>query len=92
MVDAGASDWKNVIGTGPFQLTEFVNGNSNTYTKNPVYWGTEKIDGAELQAAVRRQDDLPHHQGRGDACITRAAHRPSIDILEAIALAATWTS
>ena len=69
VVDAGATNWKNVNGTGPFMLTDFVAGNSNTYTKNPNYWDKEKIGGAGLQAAVRRQADLPHHQGRGDpAC------------------------
>ncbi len=74
VVDAGANNWKNVNGTGPFMLTDFVAGNSNTYTKNPDYWDKEKIGGAGIQAAVRRQADLSHHQGRGDpAC--RAAHR-----------------
>lgn len=33
MVDAGATNWKNAVGTGPFQLTDYIAGNSNTYTK-----------------------------------------------------------
>ena len=37
------------IGTGPFQLTDFVSGNSNTYTKNPIYWGKEKIGGQDYK-------------------------------------------
>ena len=49
MVDAGATNWKNAVGTGPFQLTDFVSGNSNTYTKNPIYWGTEKIGGQDYK-------------------------------------------
>ena len=49
MVDAGADNWKNVNGTGPFMLTEFVQGNSNTYTKNPIYWDKEKINGGEYK-------------------------------------------
>ena len=32
-------DWKNVVGTGPFILTDYVEGVSKTFTKNPDYWG-----------------------------------------------------
>ena len=55
-------------------LTDFVQGNSNTYTKNPNYWDKEKIAGAAYKLPVRRQDRLSHHQGRGDLH-HRAAHR-----------------
>ena len=33
------SDWKNVVGTGPFILTDYVEGASITRTNNPDYWG-----------------------------------------------------
>ena len=59
---------------GPFLLADFVQGNSNTYVKNPNYWDKEKIGGAEYKLPLRRQDRLPHHQGRGDLP-HRAAHR-----------------
>ena len=55
-------------------LTDFVQGNSNTYTKNPIYWDKDKINGGEYKLPVRRQARLPHHQGRGDLH-HRAAHR-----------------
>ncbi len=32
-------DWRNLVGTGPFMLTDVVEGSSKTYTKNPDYWG-----------------------------------------------------
>jgi len=32
------NNWQNVAGTGPFMLTDFVAGNSFTYSKNPNYW------------------------------------------------------
>jgi peptide/nickel transport system substrate-binding protein len=41
------ADWKDVCGTGPFMLTDYVKGSSQTYTKNPNYWGTTVIDGQE---------------------------------------------
>ena len=34
--------WRNVIGNGPYKLTEVLNGNSLTYTKNPDYWGIDE--------------------------------------------------
>ncbi len=34
-------DWRNVTGTGPYQLTDVVQGSSWTYTKNGDYWGTD---------------------------------------------------
>ena len=32
------NDWKNVVGNGPFLLTDYVAGSSLTYTSNPNYW------------------------------------------------------
>jgi len=32
-------DWRNVTGTGPFQLSDVVEGSSWTYTKIDDYWG-----------------------------------------------------
>ena len=31
-------DWRNLVGTGPFMLTDYVEGSSFTYNKNPDYW------------------------------------------------------
>ena len=35
-------DWRNVLGTGSYELTEVVDGSSLTYTKNPDYWGYDE--------------------------------------------------
>ena len=35
-------DWRNVVGTGPFMLTEFVEESSFTNTRNPDYWGYDE--------------------------------------------------
>ena len=37
-----AHDWKNLVGTGPFMLTDAVDGSSYTFTKNPDYWGYDE--------------------------------------------------
>ncbi len=36
------TDWKNVVGTGPVMLTDYVEGVSKTWTKNPDYWGYDE--------------------------------------------------
>ena len=36
------SDWRNLVGTGPYELTEWVEGSSITYNKNPDYWGFDE--------------------------------------------------
>ena len=36
------SDWRNMVGTGPFMLTELVEGVSATWEKNPDYWGYDE--------------------------------------------------
>ena len=35
-------DWRNLVGTGPYELTEVVEGSSITHTKNPDYWGFDE--------------------------------------------------
>jgi peptide/nickel transport system substrate-binding protein len=40
--DGDAKDWKNLVGTGPFELADVVPGSSETYVKNPNYWGYDE--------------------------------------------------
>ena len=35
-------DWRNLVGTGPYEATEWVGASSETYTKNPDYWGFDE--------------------------------------------------
>ena len=35
-------DWRNLVGTGPYMLTEWVEGSSVTFEKNPDYWGYDE--------------------------------------------------
>ena len=35
-------DWRNLVGTGPFMLTAWVEESSLTYVKNPDYWGFDE--------------------------------------------------
>jgi len=35
-------DWKTIVGSGPFELTDWVEDSSRTFTKNPNYWGFDE--------------------------------------------------
>jgi peptide/nickel transport system substrate-binding protein len=86
VVDAGAANWKNVNGTGPFRLTEFVQGNSNTYQKNPLYWDKEKIGGQEYKLPF--VDRITYRTIRDEAAQISALRTAKLDLLEYI----RWSS
>ena len=57
------NDWRNLVGTGPFMLTDYVEGSSVTCIKNPDYWGFDEkypenrlpyVD--ELTALIMREE------------------------------------
>lgn len=37
-INSALNDWQNQVGTGPFILTDFVDGTSQTLVRNPDYW------------------------------------------------------
>ncbi|MDD5288721.1 MAG: ABC transporter substrate-binding protein [Dehalococcoidales bacterium] len=49
MITAGAADWHNAVGTGPFIVSDYIRGSMRTYKKNPDYWGTTTINGKKYQ-------------------------------------------
>ena len=67
---------------GPFMLTDFVPGNSNTYTKNPIYWDKEKIGGAEYKLPF--VDKVVYRTIKDEATRITALRTGKLDILEAI--------
>ncbi len=36
------TDWRNLVGTGPMMLTDWTEGSSVTWDKNPDYWGFDE--------------------------------------------------
>ncbi|MBX3499865.1 MAG: ABC transporter substrate-binding protein [Alphaproteobacteria bacterium] len=82
VVDAGATNWKNVVGTGPFQLGDFVQGNSNTYTRNPNYWDKETIGGKQYQLPYL--DKVVYRTIKDEATWISALRTGKLDMLEAI--------
>jgi len=49
VVAAGASDWNNLVGTGPFMFKECIAGSYISFTRNPHYWDTTTINGVEYE-------------------------------------------
>ena len=42
------NDWRRVIGTGPFMLTDYVEGSVMTFERNPNYWRKHPIFGDQM--------------------------------------------
>lgn len=59
VVTAGAQNWKNQTGTGPFILTDYVQDSEATYTRNPNYWGSATINGKPYQLPFIQKLELP---------------------------------
>ena len=78
----GAANWKNINGTGPFRLTDYVQGNQNVYEKNPNYWGTETINEKEFKLPYA--DKIVYRIIRDEATRTTALRTGKIDLLEAV--------
>lgn len=36
-------DWKNIVGTGPWIMNDYVSDSSLTFIKNPDYWGVDEM-------------------------------------------------
>jgi peptide/nickel transport system substrate-binding protein len=79
---AGATNWKNINGTGPFSLSDFVQGSSNTYNKNPGYWDKEKIGGQEYKLPF--VDQVVYRTIKDEATQHAALRTGKLDILETV--------
>ncbi|MFO1080342.1 MAG: ABC transporter substrate-binding protein [Reyranellaceae bacterium] len=82
VADAGAANWKNINGTGPFMLSDFVQGSQNVYSKNPIYWDKEKIGGAEYKLPF--VDKVVYRTIKDEATFLTALRTGKLDMLEAI--------
>ena len=82
VADAGATNWKNVNGTGPYMLTDFVQGSSNTYTKNPDYWDKETVGGTEYKLPFI--DKITYRTIKDEATFLTALRTGKLDLLESI--------
>ena len=82
LVKAGAGNWKNAVGTGPFQLVEYVQGHSQAYARNPIYWDRDTIDGAEYKLPFVER--ITYRIMKDEATQHAALRTGKIDMLEAV--------
>lgn len=75
-----AKNWRNTVGTGPFKLVNFIQGNSQTYERNPDYWDTHKIDGVRYK--IPFIDKLVYRTIKDEATYLTALRTGKLDILE----------
>ncbi len=82
VINAGAKDWKNANGTGPYMLTDFVQGNAATYTRNPAYWGEEANGGQSYKLPFA--DRIVYRYIKDEATYLTALRTAKLDVLEAV--------
>lgn len=82
VIAAGGGNWKNVNGTGPFQLQEYVQGNSLQFVKNPVYWDKETIGGTEYKLPF--VDRINYRVIKDEQTLITALRTAKLDVMEAV--------
>ncbi|MFO1329194.1 MAG: ABC transporter substrate-binding protein [Rubrivivax sp.] len=82
VIAAGGGNWKNVNGSGPFQLQEYVQGNSLVFTRNPVYWDKEKIGGADYKLPF--VDKINYRIIKDEQTLITALRTAKLDLMETV--------
>lgn len=82
VADAGAGNWKNVNGTGPFALTDYLQGNSVTFEKNQNYWDKEIVGGQSYKLPF--VDRIVYRTIKDEATQHTALRTGRLDVLEAL--------
>lgn len=82
VIEAGATNWKNANGTGPFMLADLVQGNSSVYVRNPAYWDSETIDGKDYKLPF--VDKVTFRFIKDEATWITALRTAKLDILETV--------
>ena len=80
--DAGAGNWKNANGTGPFMLSDYVQGNAVTFSKNDQYWDKEQIAGQSYKMPF--VDKIVYRTIKDEASFLTALRTAKLDVLEGI--------
>ena len=86
VVDAGIGDWRKANGSGPFQIAEYIGGNSQNYVKNPLYWGKERIGGEEYKLPFL--DRVSIRIMKDESARYAALRTGRLDVLQSI----TWSA
>jgi len=82
VTDAGAGNWKNANGTGPFLLTDYIQGNAVTFSRNAIYWDKETIGGQAYKLPF--VDKIVYRTIKDEATYYAALRTAKLDLLESI--------
>ncbi len=82
VAEAGMANWKNANGTGPFMLTDFIQGTSNTYDKNPNYWDKVTIGGKDYKLPF--VDKIAYRTIKDESTLHAAFRTGKVDLLEQV--------
>jgi peptide/nickel transport system substrate-binding protein len=80
--DIDRKRWRNVVGTGPFTLTRYIQGNSQVHTRNADYWDREVIAGRDHR--IPFVDQVVYRIIKDEATYLTALRTGKLDILEAM--------
>ncbi|MEI6484326.1 MAG: ABC transporter substrate-binding protein, partial [Betaproteobacteria bacterium] len=80
--DAGAGNWKNTNGTGPFMLSDYVQGNAATFSKNDKYWDKEPIGGQSYKLPF--VDKIVYRTIKDESSYLTSLRTAKLDVLERI--------
>ncbi len=72
------ADWSKLVGTGPYEITDSVEGTSMTYTKNPDYWGYDEKYPANRLPYI---DQLTNLKIQEAATVAAALRTAKIDMI-----------
>ena len=75
-------DWRNAVGSGPFQIERVISGNSQVYARTPDYWDRETLNGRQHE--IPFIDKLVYRIIKDEATWLTAIRTGKLDILEAI--------
>ena len=82
MSQVDRKSWKNVTGTGPFQLERYVQANAQMYRKNEQYWDQITLD--QQSYPLPFVDRVTYRIIKDEATYLTALRTGQLDILEAI--------
>jgi peptide/nickel transport system substrate-binding protein len=78
--DVDRKDWRNMVGTGPFELVKYVQGNVHVHRRRPDYWGSARIN--EVTYQLPFVDEVKYRIIKDEATVLTAIRTGKIDILE----------
>ncbi len=82
VMDAKGKDWKNANGTGPYTLTNYVQGNAMTFTRNPGYWDSETIGGEKFKLPFA--ETITYRYIKDESTALTALRTAKLDIMESV--------